>query len=283
MMHTEGCVPEWLVWPGLVALGAGVGAYGALIGAGGGFILVPILIVLYPELDPEQLTAISLAVVWTNSVSANLAYTRQKRIDFLAGGLFACATVPGAIAGALAVQQVEGEAFEIAFAVLLLSVAAWLLLPRPGRILISPAPARYLRRLLTDAHGDTYSYAFDPIRGMAIGLAIGVIASLFGVGGGIVYVPAMVLLLRFPSYIAVATSTFVLMFTAGAGASVHLLDGSYAGLEARTISLAVGTVGGAQLGALISSRLATRQGIVLKLLSVALILVSLRQLLAALL
>ena len=39
-------MPEWLVWPGLVLLGAGVGAYGTLIGAGGGFILVPLLIIL---------------------------------------------------------------------------------------------------------------------------------------------------------------------------------------------------------------------------------------------
>ena len=276
-------MPEWLAWPGLVLLGAGVGAYGALIGAGGGFILVPLLIILYPELEPEEITAISLGVVFANASSANLAYVRQRRIDFVAGGLFAGATVPGAVFGALAVRWFDGPEFEVAFAVLMLVVAALLLLPRPTRILVTPAPARYRRRLVTDANGFSYAYSFDPVLGVVLGLAVGIVASLFGVGGGIFYVPAMVLLMRFPSYIAVATSTFVLMFTAATGATVHLLDGNYAGVEAETVSLAIGTLGGAQIGALISVRLVSRQGIVLKLLSSALILVSLRQLLAALL
>jgi uncharacterized membrane protein YfcA len=61
------------------------------------------------------------------------------------------------------------------------------------------------------------------------------------------------------------------------------LDGNYAGVEGETVALAAGTLVGAQIGALISVRLVSRQGIVLKLLSSALILVSLRQLLAALL
>jgi uncharacterized membrane protein YfcA len=283
MMREEVRLPDWLVWPGLVLLGAGVGAYGALIGAGGGFILVPVLIVLYPELEPEEITAISLGVVWTNATSANLAYFRQRRIDYVAGGLFASATVPGAVAGALAVSRLEGHVFEIAFAVLLLVVAAWLLLPRPSRVVVTPAPGRYVRRSLTDANGFIYAYSFDPVLGVALGLGIGFVASLFGVGGGIFYVPAMVLLMRFPSYIAVATSTFVLMFTAATGAIVHLADGNYVGVVAETVSLSLGTLIGAQAGAQLSMRLVTRQAVVLRLLSGALVLVSLRQLLAALL
>lgn len=275
-------VPEWLVWPGLVALGVGVGAYGTIIGAGGGFVLVPLLIVLYPEFEPEVLTSISLAVVLSNATSGTFAYSRQRRIDYVAGGLFAAATLPGAIGGALLVRRIHSEAFEVAFALLLLLVAIWLVLPRPNRLLTAPAPRRFLRRMLTDARGDTYAYAFDPWLGVALGLIVGIVASLFGVGGGIVYVPAMVLLMRFPAYIAVATSTFVLMFTAGSGAAVHLLHGSYAGVEAETAALALGTLAGGQLGARISVRLARRQGVVLRLLSGALILVGLRQLLAGL-
>ena len=108
-------------------------------------------------------------------------------------------------------------------------------------------------------------------------------ATLFGVGGGIFYVPAMVLIMRFPAYIAVATSSFVLMFTAGSASAVHAALGSYSGVEGQTLSLVVGTVAGGQLGAFISGRLAARQGLVLRLLSAALIIVSLRQLLAGLL
>jgi uncharacterized membrane protein YfcA len=282
MMRVEDRV-EWLVWPGLVLLGVGVGAYGTLIGAGGGFLLVPALIVLYPEWEPEVLTSVSLAVVLMTAVSASSAYTRQRRVDYKAGVLFACATVPGAIISALAVQRIHSSAFEVAFAVLLLVVAVWLLLPRPNRVLVSPPPRHYIRRLLTDRHGDTYSYSFDPYLGLALGLVVGLVATLFGVGGGIFYVPAMVLIMRFPAYVAVATSSFVLMFTAGSASAVHAIAGSYSGVEGETLALIVGTVGGGQLGAFASARLVARQGLVLRLLSSALIIVSLRQLLAVLL
>jgi len=89
--------------------------------------------------------------------------------------------------------------------------------------------------------------------------------------------------MRFPAYIAVATSSFVLMFTAGSATSAHLLLGSYSGVEGETLALVVGTVVGSQLGAFISARLVAHQGVILKLLSFALAVVALRQLLAALL
>lgn len=282
-MGAEVGVPEWLVWPGLILLGVGVGAYGTLIGAGGGFLLVPALIVLYPEWEPDVLTSVSLAVVFMTATSASSAYARQRRIDFRAGLLFATATVPGAVVSALVVQRIHSSAFAVAFAILLLIVAVWLLLPRPNRVLVAPPPRRYVRRLLTDAQGDTYSYSFDPYLGLALGLVVGLVATLFGVGGGIFYVPAMVLIMRFPAYIAVATSSFVLMFTAGSAAGVHVALGSYSGVEGQTLALVVGTIGGGQLGAFASARLVARQGLVLRLLSSALVVVSLRQLLATLL
>jgi uncharacterized membrane protein YfcA len=67
---------------GLIALGFGVGAYGTLIGAGGGFVLMPILLLLYPDDRPELLTSISLAVVFFNTLSGSEAYAMMKRIDY---------------------------------------------------------------------------------------------------------------------------------------------------------------------------------------------------------
>ena len=272
-----------LTWIGLIVLGVAVGAYGTIVGAGGGFILAPVLLFLYPELDSQVITALSLGVVWANAVSGSLAYSRQKRIDYQAGIIFAGATIPSAFAGALATRLFPRDAFESAFGVFLLAIAIWLLLPRPALILTAPPPQRYLRRLLTDAHGDTYRYAFDPVLGAAIGMAVGFVSSLFGVGGGIIFVPAMILVLRFPAYIATATSTFVLMFTAGAGTLVHLLAGEYSGLLAEELSLGLGVLVGAQLGAQISIRLAGRQAVLARLLSVALVAVGLRLLTGSLL
>ena len=56
-----------LVWMAL--LGLVVGAYGTVIGAGGGFVLVPLLLFMFPNYGPEKVTAISLAVVWANATS----------------------------------------------------------------------------------------------------------------------------------------------------------------------------------------------------------------------
>ena len=54
----------------LIGLGVVVGAYGTLIGAGGGFVLMPILLMMLPGANPDQLTAISLAVVFSTPCPA---------------------------------------------------------------------------------------------------------------------------------------------------------------------------------------------------------------------
>jgi uncharacterized protein len=276
-------MPEWLVWPGLVLLGAGVGVYGTIIGAGGGFVLVPLLLILYPNLPHESVTALSLGVVFFNAVSGSAAYARQRRIDFLPGGLFAAATVPGAAIGALLTARLASDAFQVAFAAVLLVAAVWLILPAPSRLRVTPPSRRQIRRMITDAQENTFAYSFDPWLGVGLGFGIGIVASLFGVGGGIFFVPAMVLLMRFPSHIATATSTFVLVFTGGTGALMHVIQGNYAGLELEELCLAVGVLAGAQLGAILSRALAHRQAIVARLFSFALILVAVRMIVASLL
>jgi uncharacterized membrane protein YfcA len=276
-------VPELLTVVLLVLLGAGVATYGTLIGAGGGFLLAPLLLLVYPGFEPEVITAMSLGVVFLNAASGSFAYARQRRIDYQAGLLFAGATAPGALVGAIATGFLPRDAFEAAFGVLLLLISAWLLLPAPRRIVTAPPPSRYLRRLLTDAHGDTYRYSFDPIVGVALGLVIGFVSSLFGVGGGVVYVPAMILLLRFPAYVATATSTFTLMFTAGIGALVHATSGRYDGVLTEELALSAGALAGAQIGAAVSERLFHRQAVIVRLLSLALVAVGVRLLAGSLL
>jgi len=61
----------------LLPLGFAVGAFGTVIGAGGGFLLAPILLMLYPEASPETITSISLAAVCANATSGSVAYARM--------------------------------------------------------------------------------------------------------------------------------------------------------------------------------------------------------------
>ena len=111
----------------LIALGFLVGAFGTLIGAGGGFLLVPVLALLYPAEDPGTLTGISLLVVAVNALSGSVAYARMGRIDFRAGTWFAVAAVPGAILGAWASTLMSRRLFEALLGSLMLVAAVWLL------------------------------------------------------------------------------------------------------------------------------------------------------------
>ncbi|HSW01350.1 MAG TPA: sulfite exporter TauE/SafE family protein [Sedimentisphaerales bacterium] len=109
-------------------LGVAVGAFGTLIGAGGGFILMPILLLAYPGADAVTLTAISLAVVFCNAASGTWSYAKMKRVDFQSALLFLLPGVPGSITGAFLIRRVPRDAFNLAFGVFLLVGGAFLFL-----------------------------------------------------------------------------------------------------------------------------------------------------------
>ena len=99
----------------LLPLGVFVGTVGTLIGAGGGFILVPVLLLLYPNEAPATITTISLIVVFFNAVSGSLAYARTKKIDYKTGVIFSLAAIPGSIFGAFATAAVKRQQFDLLF------------------------------------------------------------------------------------------------------------------------------------------------------------------------
>jgi uncharacterized membrane protein YfcA len=224
----------------LVALGLGVGAFGTLVGAGGGFVLTPILLLLYPHDSAQTLTGISLVVVFFNAASGSLAYARQRRIDYRSGSAFALATVPGAIGGALLVGLAPRRVFDRVIAAVLAALAAWLVL---GREAAEP-PARNVALR----------------RGIAYSLVVGFVSSFLGIGGGVIHVPLLVRALGFPTHVATATSHFVLAIMAGSASITHVLAGSFHhghGLR-RAAALSVGVVAGAQVGAHASLRVGGR-------------------------
>jgi hypothetical protein len=252
-----------------------------MIGAGGGFVLVPVLLLLYPDDSPELITSISLAVVFVNAVSGTAVYIQQRRIDFLAGNAFAAGTIPGAIAGALLVGVLPRDVFDLVFAVLLVVVAVFLMARPVARIRERRQGRGVVRRMLTDHSGDTFAYSYNLILGVVLSIGVGFISSLLGVGGGIIHVPLMVQVLLFPAHVATATSQYVLMVSALVGTLVHLASGDLAGGYAETGALAVGVLVGAQIGARIS--VYVRGTSLIRLLAGAMILVALRLLLTPLL
>ena len=130
---------EQFLW--LLPLGFIVGTFGTLIGAGGGFILVPVLLLLYPDKSPETITSISLAVVFFNALSGSFAYARMRRIDFKSGIIFAIATIPGSILGAYTTSYIPRNIFNGVFAVLLIAASVFLMLkPNNNKIMEGEPP-----------------------------------------------------------------------------------------------------------------------------------------------
>ena len=262
-------------WP-LIPLGFVVGTYGTLIGAGGGFLLVPALLLLFPTARPTTITSISLAVVFFNAVSGSIAYARDRRIDFRTGLIFAAATVPGAVVGAVLVGYVPRALFDGLFGVVLMGLAGTVLLRHEPKAIEGAIGSGMVRRVLVDGTGRKYEYAFYQPLGIALSVGVGFVSSLLGIGGGIIHVPALVLLLHFPAHIATATSQLILAIMALAGTSVHLATGELAvgsGLI-RSLFLAAGVIPGAQVGALLSRRI--KGPWLIRLLGFALILVGIR-------
>lgn len=229
-----------------IFLGFFLGAFGTLVGTGGGFILVPVLLWLYPNESPIFITSISLAVVSVNSLSGVVAYRRMKRVDFLSGGIFSAATVPGAILGASSTVFVPRGMFDALIGGVLL-VACILLLSRPaGKRASSDLSC-------TPAANAAAISRRKRIIGATLSFFIGFFSSMVGISGGIFQVPMMVYGLGFPVHIAVATSEFILALKGLAASSVHFFSGAmFAGIK-QIIVLSIGVAFGAQAGAWLSS------------------------------
>lgn len=267
----------------LVLLGFAVGVYGALAGVGGGFVLVPALLLLYPDDSQTAITATSLAVVLANAGSGAAAYARRRLIDVQTGLTLAAAAVPGALAGAYVVRFVPRSGFDVAFGVLLLAIAAVLMFGFSRFTTTERTPLRGGPGVVVRLHrrdgGAVSRYAYDLRQAVALSAASGFIVTLFGAGGGIIQVPVMVAVLRVPIDIAVATSQFMLVFVAATGAGLHVATGAFGGAEfGRAALLAAGAVVGAQVGAALSARVSGRA--VVRLLTLALVAVGVRLVLA---
>jgi len=216
----------------LVGVGLGAGALGSMLGVGGGIIMVPALTFL--GLPPAQTASTSLIAVASTSVSSTIEYSRQKRIDYRLGlelGIFA---IPGAVLGAILSEYLSEGSFRLYFGILLILTGIYIL---------------YKNSILKNAAAKKRSIALRAAV-FAATFGAGIISSLFGVGGGVIFVPAMMLVLGLTVQRAAPTSQLTLMMTSIAGVLTHaaLLHPDY--LQA--LALSAGAFAGAQIGARVS-------------------------------
>ena len=239
--------------------GVGSGAYGVLVGAGGGFILSPVLLLL-PNAAPEKVAGTVLAAIAINSALVAWTYRDVRVVDYRSGWLFAAAAVPGAIIGAIGVGAAPPELFRTAFGVLLILLAVQLAI-RPYVVRANrDRKRRRFQRLLAITRrsrrvrtrdGQEYDYEFNEALATSFNVALGFLSGFFGIGGGFLRTPILILAFGFPARVAAATSVFALAIYGTAGAVIHGAQGHIEWFP-MLVFAGVGLTIGGQIGARIS-------------------------------
>jgi uncharacterized membrane protein YfcA len=259
-----------------LVIGTVVGTIGTIIGAGGGFILTPILLFLYPLLPPSTITAISMATVFLNTSSGSFAYMCMKRIDYKTGIIFAIATLPGSILGTMVTYYISKSLFNIIFGIFMLLFSSIIIIK--SKIGNNSAPYEKkglfrVSRILVDITNNEAAFSFNMAAGILISVFVGFISGMLGIGGGIIHVPALVFL-GFPAHFATATSHFVLAVSSLTSLIVHITNGSLNNTIKMAVCIGIGAIIGAQIGARLSNKF--KGSVIMICLAIALMLVGIR-------
>jgi uncharacterized membrane protein YfcA len=226
-----------------------------MVGLGGGFVLVPILRLVF-GLEPAEAAGTSLALVVANSASGAFTYFLQKRVHVKIGLLLALGGLPGSILGAVVAARIPAIAFDWIFAALLLAVTVDIYVNRKSRL-----AGRVDIADIGAIKGMSYRVA------VLVGLGVGFISSLFGVGGGVVVIPSLLYLSQLPAHAIAATSHFAIFLTSPVGLATHAIQHDIA--LADVIPLVLGGLLGGPIGARLSLRVSGPR--LMSLVSIALV------------
>lgn len=238
----------------LMVAGGLAGGLGALLGIGGGIVLVPVLVLGF-GIPLEEAVPASLMCVVANSCAAAASYVENKLSDIRLGLTLELATVLGAIAGGLVAAFIAEAMVAVVFGLFTLYVSLQMMLVRaPRQEPVTPsdyAPVNY------------------PL-GISGSFVAGGLSALLGVGGGPLKVPLMAYGMRVPFKVASATSNLMIGVTGAASVAAYAWRGH---LNLALVSpLVVGVLGGAYVGSRLMPRVPT--AILKKLFALLLLLVA---------
>lgn len=256
----------------LAAGGVGAGAFGALLGLGGGVLIVPMLALGFGLPFREAVAVSLLAVIATSSASA-ATYLRRGAANLHLGLTLEVLTVIGALIGGLVAFALDERLIAGAFAAMLVYVAVSMarqrrsptpppmvdeavISPDLPPIEVEPAPPDAPLPPAGVGFVASLSHPDYTVRNLPAGLALsglaGMVSALLGVGGGIIKVPAMHLVMGLPLRAATATSNLTIGVTASASAALYIMRDSVDPLVAAPVL--VGTFIGATAAARIAPR-----------------------------
>lgn len=217
-----------------LAIGLAAGGFGGLIGVGGGIIMIPLMVGIL-KLSQHQAHGTSLVALVFTGLGGALIYGLHREIDFMAAGTLTITAMITAGIGARYANALPGWTLRRAFGVFLIGCA----------LLLASKP--YLPGV--GGHHPVYIHI---IIYLVTGLATGFLSGMMGVGGGVIMIPAMVLLAGFGQHAAQGTALAVMVPVGVTGALTHFKMGNVAK------QYVPGLVCGIILGVILGSNLANR-------------------------
>lgn len=255
----------------ILAMGAAVGFLSGMFGVGGGFLITPLLI--FYNIPPAIAVATGANQVVASSVSGALAHFKKRTIDFKLGTVLLVGGVFGSSFGVWVFSLLRSVGqldlfISLLYVVLLGTVGGMMLMEsiRAMRRAASGAPIslrrpgqhNWIHRLPLKMRFRTSKLFVSVIPVIGLGVIIGFLASIMGVGGGFIMVPALIYLLKVPTNVVVGTSLFQIVFTAAYTTIVHSTTNQTVDIVLAFL-LMVGGVAGAQYGAKAAQKLRGEQ------------------------
>ena len=213
----------------LIPLGFTAGLLGSIIGLGGGIIIVPVL--TFFGFSPALAASNSIFAVFSNAIASSISYAKQRRIEYSIGLKLGLLSIPGTVVGALVSSEITPSIFKILFALILISASVYIFSKRK----IEPKRYNISKQIMILAIGASF--------------VAGIMSGLFGIGGGIIFVPLMVVAMGLSMKNAAPTSQFILLFASASALVTHTLLGHPDFYQALLLSV------GAFVGGLVGARL----------------------------
>lgn len=193
----------------MLALGLAAGTVAGLLGIGGGILIVPGLAILL-RFDQHRAHGTSLLAVMLISLSGAITYAVHRNIIPAMAVELAIGGVIGAVVGGRFVHRVDAKLLRLVFCALLVLVGVRMLLSS----LSGADPASH-------AVVSSHSSAVSAVLAVLTGIGAGLLSSMLGLGGGIIMVPAMVMLLGVEQKLAQGCSFAAMVISTGIACLVY--------------------------------------------------------------
>ena len=253
----------------LIGLGGIVGILSGMFGVGGGFLMTPLL--FFIGIPPAVAVASEANQILGASFSGAIAHFRRKNVDIKMGFLLILGGIIGSIFGVELFRIFKNlgqlELIIKVCYVLFLGIIGIIMFFESLRALnyksknIKVRKTRHhswVQGLPLKMRFRTSNLYISSIPAVFIGFFVGILASIMGIGGGFIIVPAMIYILGMPTKVVVGTSLFQIIFVTGVTTYLHALK-NFSGDIILSFLLLVGGVIGAQFGVRIGLKLKAEQ------------------------